>query len=257
MDLRETGIGKGSALLPRPVGGRYVAAAGIGREIEDIAVASGRQHDGLSRMRSDLAGDEIAHDDPPRVAVNDDQIGHFRPRMDPLLAAHHLPAEGGIGAEQELLARLTPAVKRAGHLDAPERAVGQLSAIFAGKRHAERHALIDDLGADLCQAVDVRFARTEVAALDRVIKQPLDAVAVVLIILRRIDAALRRDTVRAAGAVLKAETIHVIAELSKGRRRAGARQPRSHHDDADRPFVRWTDQLFTETVTVPFAVERS
>ena len=156
-----------------------------------------------------------------------------------------------------MLARLTPAVKRAGHLDAPERAVGQLSAIFAGKRHAERHALIDDLSADLREAVDVRFARAEVAALDCVIKQPLGTVTVVLIVLRRVDAALRRDTVRTAGAVLKAETIHVIAELSKGRCRAGARQARSHHDDADRAFVRRADQLFTETVTVPFAVERS
>ena len=80
-------------------------------------------------------------------------------------------------------------------------------AVFAGERHALRDALVDDVDADFGEAMDVGFARAEIAALDRVVEQPVDAVAVVLVILRGVDAALRRDAVRAARAVLECRTI--------------------------------------------------
>jgi hypothetical protein len=76
-----------------------------------------------------------------------------------------------------------------------------------------RDALVNDVDADFGQTIDVRFARPEVAAFDRVIEQAVNAVAIILIILCRVDAALRRDRVRAPGAVLIAETFDVIAEL--------------------------------------------
>ena len=79
----------------------------------------------------------------------------------------------------------------------PKRAIRQRAAILARERHALRHALVDDVDADLRQPVNVRFARAEIAALHRVVEQPVNAVAVVLIILRRVDAALRGDGVRA------------------------------------------------------------
>ena len=102
-----------------------------------------------------------------------------------------------VGAEQQLLAGLAAGVEGARHLRAAEGAVVEVAAVFAGERHALRHALVDDVDADLRQAVDVGFARAEVAALDRVVEQAVDAVAVVLIILGGVDAALRGDAVRA------------------------------------------------------------
>ena len=75
--------------------------------------------------------------------------------------------------------------------------------------------MVDDQIADFGKAIDIRFARTEIAAFDGVVEQTENAVAVVLIILRGVDPALRRDAVRAARAVLITETLHVIAHFSE------------------------------------------
>ena len=110
----------------------------------------------------------------------------------------HLPGadlalERLVGAEQQLLAGLAARVEGARDLRAAERAVVEQAAVLAGERHALRHALVDDVDADLRQAVDVGFARAEVAALHRVVEQAVDAVAVVLVVLGGVDAALRGD----------------------------------------------------------------
>ena len=53
--------------------------------------------------------------------------------------------------------------------------------------------------------MNVAFAGAEITALYRVVKQAVNAVAVILIILRGVDAALCRDAVCAASAVLEAK----------------------------------------------------
>jgi hypothetical protein len=55
--------------------------------------------------------------------------------------------------------------------------------------------------------VDVGLAGAEVAAFDRVVEEAVHAVAVVLVVLGGVDAALRGDAVRAAGAVVEAEAV--------------------------------------------------
>ena len=110
--------------------------------------------------------------------------------------------------------------------------------------------------AQLRQAVDVGLARTVVAALDGVVEQALDAVAVVLIVLRGVDAALRRDAVRAARAVLDAEAEDVVAELAERRRRGRAGQAGTDDDDGVLAPVGRIDQLRVEAVPAPFFGER-
>ena len=66
-----------------------------------------------------------------------------------------LPLQRLIGAEQQLLAGLAARIERARNLRAAEGAVGQHAAVFARERHALRDALIDDVDADLRQAIDV------------------------------------------------------------------------------------------------------
>ena len=112
----------------------------------------------------------------------------------------HLPHEGLVGPEQELLTGLASGVERARDLGAPERAIGQEPAVLAGERHALCGALVDDLNADLCEAIHIRFPRAIVAALHRVVKEPPDGVAVVLIVLRSVDAPLRRNAVGSVAA---------------------------------------------------------
>ena len=128
-----------------------------------------------------------------------------------------------IGAEQKLLAGLAARIEGARDLRAAEGAVGEQAAVFAGEGNALRHALVDDVDADLREAVDVGFAGAEIAAFHRVVEQAVDAVAVVLIILGGVDAALRGDGVRAARAVLEAEALHVVAQF--GQRGGGRRRP--------------------------------
>src|SRR5689334_7923464 len=121
-------------------------------------------------MRSNRSCDQISHDDPAGVTVDDDQIQHLHAGMHPNLPSLDLPRQGRIGAEQKLLACLSATIESPGHLHAAERPVGELPAVFARERHAERDTLIDDLRAYLRQAVYVRFARAEVAAFDRVVE---------------------------------------------------------------------------------------
>jgi hypothetical protein len=94
--------------------------------------------------------------------------------------------------------------------------------------------------------MDVALARAEVAALDGVVEQPVHAVAVVLVVLRGVDAALRGDRVRAARRILEAEAGDVVAEL--GQRRCCRRSGEAGADDDDLvlALVGRVDQLEVE-----------
>ena len=109
--------------------------------------------------------------------------------------------------------------------------------------------------ADLRQAVDVGLAGAVVAALDRVVEQPRDAVAVVPVVLRGVDAALGGDAVRAARAVLDAEAQDVVAQLAQRRRGRRARQARADDDDGELAAVRRVHQLRVEPAAVPLLRE--
>ena len=205
MDLRVARVGEVGAALVRPPDRRGVGALGVGRQVEDVAVAAGGQDDGVGAVRADLAGDQVAGHDAAGAAVDDDQVEHLGARVLLDVAGRDLALERLVGAEQQLLAGLAAGVEGARHLRATEGAVVEQAAVLAGEGHALGHALVDDVDADLGQPVDVALARAEVAALDRVVEQPVHAVAVVAVVLGGVDAALRGDAVRAARAVLVAE----------------------------------------------------
>ena len=119
--------------------------------------------------------------------------------------AGDLPLERLVGADQQLLARLAARVEGTGDLDAAEGAVVEQAAVLTGERDALRDALVDDARADLGEPVDVRLAGAVVAALDGVVEEPEDRVAVLLVVLRGVHAALGGDGVGAPRGVLVAE----------------------------------------------------
>ena len=162
-----------------------------------------------------------------------------------------LPGERLVGAEQQLLARLAAGVEGAGDLDAAEGAGVEQAAVLAGEGHALRDALVDDLDGDLREPVHVGLAGAEVAALDGVVEEPVDGVAVVAVVLRRVDAALRGDGVGAARGVLVAELDDVVALF--GERGAGraARQAGADDDHGVLAPVGRVDQLGLEAAGVP------
>ena len=146
------------------------------------------------------------------------------------VAEADLAGELLVGAEQQLLAGLAPGVERAAHLGAAEAAVVEQAAVLAGERHALGHHLVDDVDAHLGEAVDVGLAGAEVAALDRVVEEAVDGVAVALVVLGRVDAALRGDRVGTARRVVEGERVDLVAELGRAwrppRRRRGRCRPR-------------------------------
>ena len=116
--------------------------------------------------------------------------------------------------------------------------------------------LIDDVAADFGQPVNVGFTRTEVAALDCVIEEAVNAVAIVLIILRRVNSTLSRNRVRPPRRILVAKTFHQITQLAEGRRRRASGQAAADNDDLEFAAVVWTDEPRVILMVRPFFCQR-
>ena len=257
VNLRVTGVREVSAFLVRTPRRGDVAAHRIGGEVEHIAVAAGAEQHRIARVGFDFTGDEVARDDALRMAVHGHHIEHLRARIHLHTACGDFLVQSRVSTEQELLTRLAASIKRAAHLSAAEGAVRQHAAVFAGKGHALRHALVDDVHADLGQTMHVGLASAEVAAFDRVIKEAMHAIAVVLVVLRRIDAALGRDGVRTTGGILEAEALHLVAQLRERRRGRGTGQAAAHDEHGEFALVLRIDELRVLLVLGPLHGHRA
>ena len=256
MNLRVARVGEERAAFVRPPRRGHVRVHRVGREVVRRAVAARAEQHGVSGVALDRPGRQVAADDAAGLAVDDDHVEHFAVGEGPDRAAFDLAHHRLVRADEQLLAGLTAGVERPRDLRAAERPVVEEPAVLARERHALCHALIDDVHAQLREPVDVGFARPVVAALDRVVEEALDAVAVVLVVLRGVDAALRRDAVRAPRAVLNAEAQDVVAKLAERGRRRCAGKTRADDDDRVLPAVGRVDQLGIEAVPVPLLRQR-
>ena len=133
------------------------------------------------------------------MTVDDYQIEHLRLRKHLHGAGSDLTAKRGITTEQKLLAGLPARVKCARDLCATERTIREQSAVLARERHALLNTLIDDEIANLGKTINVCLARPEIAAFDRVVEEPENAIAVVLVIFRRVNSTLCGNRVGATG----------------------------------------------------------
>ena len=257
VDLRVAGVGEERALAVRPPARRDVAALGVGGEEEDVAVAAGGEHHGVRELACDLTGDQVACHDAAGLAVDHDQFEHLVPRVHLDGAERDLPFHRLVRAQQQLLTGLPAGVERARHLGAAERAVVQQAAVLAGERDALGHALVDDVHRHLGQSVHVGLAGPEVAALDGVVEEPVDRVAVVAVVLRRVDAALRGDRVGPARAVLVAVRLDPVARLGEGGRGRAPGQPGADDDHGQLAPVRRVDQPGGEGTAFPAGLDRT
>ena len=257
MDLGETRIREERSPPVRAPDRRHVAAERVGREVKGVGVAARGEDDGIRGVAADLAGDEVAHDDPARPAAGDDQVEHLRAREHPDLPDSNLPGQCSVGAEQELLAGLAAGVEGPGDLGSAEGPVGEIPAVLPAEGHAQGHALVNDRVGDLGQPVDVGFPGAEIAPLDGVVEEAVHAVAVVLVVLGGVDPSLGRDRVRPARAVLEAEAEHLVPELPERGGGRGARQSRPHHDDAVLSLVGRVDELHLEAALLPLLLNRA
>jgi hypothetical protein len=106
-----------------------------------------------------------------------------------------------------------------------------------------RDTLVDDVHAQFSQTVHVCLTRAEVSTLNRVVKESVNAITVVFVVLGGVDTTLSRDTVRAPRGVLKTEGLHSIAKLTERSRGGCASESSSDHDNGVLSLVSWKDEL--------------
>src|SRR5690606_4565427 len=147
--------------------------------------------------------------------------------------------------------------ERARDLDATEGTVFEQAAVLTGERDALGDALVDDVRADLGQPVDVVLARAVVAALDGVVEEAVRGVAVLLVVLGRVDAALGSDRVGTARGVLVAEGLHVVAGLAERGSSGAAGQAGADDDDVELAAVGGVDQAVLELAVGPAVLDRA
>ena len=109
----------------------------------------------------------------------------------------------------------------------------------------------------MCQAIDVRFPGTVVAALDGVLEKAADAIAVVLVILGGVDTALSGDRVRTTRAVLVTETGNLKAHFSERRGGGRPREARAHDNDVILPAVGWAHEAHLRLMVIPLVGQRA
>ena len=242
MDLGKAGIGKQRPLAmgrPNPAG---IGFERVGREVVDVGVATARQQHRMGRMGFEGTGEQMAADDAPGNPLHRDQLEHVPPGEELHLACGHLAHQGLVGPIEQLLAGLTAGVKGAAHQGAAKVAVGQGAAVLPGEGHTLRHALVDDAATDFGEAVAAGLPGPKVAALERVGKEPLDAVAIVGVILRGVDAALGCHRMGPAGTVVEGDQLHPVALLRQGGRRRGPGQATAHHQHLELALPQRADQ---------------
>ena len=159
VDLRVARVGEVGAALVGPPRRGDVAVHRVGRQEEHVAVAAGGQDHRIAGVRLELAGHQIASDDAGATTVDDDGVDQLDAVEQANAAETDLAGELLIGAEQQLLAGLATCVERAADLGPAERTVVEQAAVLAGERNTLGDHLVDDVDADLGEAVHVAFAR--------------------------------------------------------------------------------------------------
>ena len=257
VDLREAGVGEEGTTLVGFVGGSDVATHRVGGQEEHVAVAARAEQDGIPCVGFDFAGNQIAGDDALGFAVHQHQVHHFMAGEHFNVSLGHFLFQSLVGTQQELLARLSACVEGSLELGAAEGAVVQQAAVFTAEGNALGHTLVNDVGGDFRQTVDIGFTGAEVAAFNGVVKQAVNGVAVVLVVLGRVDAALGRNGVGAAGAVLVAEAFDVVAKFGKRGGSGGASQAGTYHKHRVLALVVRIDQFGLKFVLGPFVLNRA
>src|SRR5271156_1199619 len=201
MNLREAWIREQRAATVSAPDGCAVARLRVGRQIVDVGVSTRRQHNYVCRVTLDVPGHQITRHYASRSTIDDHHVEQFLADVHRHSAGRHLLFQSLVSTEQQLLSSLTARVKSSLYLHTAERARIEKATVLARERHSLRYALVDYVEADLREPVDVPFARAKISPLNCVVEEAEDAVAVIAIVLCRVDPTLRRDRVRAAWSV--------------------------------------------------------
>ena len=122
-----------------------VAGHCVGRQVEGVAVTAGGEHDGVRRVRAELAVHQVAGDDAGAATVDVDNVDHLGPVPELDVAEADLACQLLVGTDQQLLAGLASRIEGAAHLGAAEAAIVEQAAVLACKRHTLGNHLVNDV----------------------------------------------------------------------------------------------------------------
>ena len=243
VNLGEAGVSEVGTLLPAGAGSAHVAAHGVGGKEEHAAITTGRQQHGVTGVALDFTSHHIAHHDTLGVAVDHYQVHHFGAGVHLDVALADFLLHGLVGTQEQLLAGLTAAVESTLELGTTEGAVVEQTTVFAAEGNALGHALVDDVAGHLGQTIHVGLTGAEVATLHGVVEQTVYGVTVVLVVVSSVDTTLSSDGVSAAGAVLVAEAVYIVAQLSQRGSSSATSQTGTHHEHRVLTAVVGVDEL--------------
>ena len=163
----------------------------------------------------------------------------------------HFLAQGRIRTEQQLLTGLSLCIERTTNLHSAERTVRKHTSVFTSERHPLRYTLVDNRCTDLCQTINVSLTSTVIASFNRIIKQSIDCITVVLIVLCCIDTTLCSNRMGTTRRVLNAEIKHAESHFTKRSSSRCTRQTCSYDDDIKFALVRGINKLLMSFIVCP------
>src|SRR5439155_7750997 len=111
-------VRKERASFVSAIGGGYVAAARVGREIKHVSISAGREHDSIRRVSFNFSGAQATGHNSFGMPFDNHEVEHLRLRKHLQRARGDLTAKRLITAQQKLLTRLPSRVESSRHLRA-------------------------------------------------------------------------------------------------------------------------------------------
>ena len=170
MNLRKTRIRKKRSPPMSPPTCRHIRPAGISRQIVRVSISPRAEQHRIRLVRRQLPRHKISCDDPLRPPLIHHQIQHLMPGKHPHSAQTNLPAQRLVRTQKKLLACRPTRVKCSRNLSSTKGTICEHSPILPRKRHSLRHTLINNIYTHLRQSIHIRFTRTKISALNRVMK---------------------------------------------------------------------------------------
>ncbi len=157
VNLSVAGVGKAGTFFVSLHDGCGVTTNCIGRKVKDVAVTS-RSHNHCIRSPGlDFTSDQVTSHNPFGVAIDQNQIQHLMPVVHLDFAKANLATQRRVCTKQQLLACSTSGIKGSGDLSSAKRTVVQKTAIIPSKGNALGDTLVNDIGADFRQAMNIGF----------------------------------------------------------------------------------------------------
>jgi hypothetical protein len=136
-------------------------------------------------------------------------------------------------------------------LGTTKRAVREQTPIFSGKWNTLSDTLVNDIGADLCESVNIGFPGSKISPLDGIVKEAMGTISIILVIFSGINPSLGCDGMSPSGRVLITKTVHIVSKFSESRGCRSPGQTGTYNNDPVLSLVCRVNQFGRETMVIP------